>query len=111
MMQQMRGYAKSWIASLVVIPLALSFGIWGISDFLHVGAPDTSLAAVGDLKIPPEQFQREYRNVQRQFSEKEHREITSEEAHARGLDKEVLQNEIDNSALEQAAAKYGLMTS
>jgi peptidyl-prolyl cis-trans isomerase D len=111
MMQQMRGYAKSWIAYLFVIPLALSFGIWGISDFLHVGAPDTSLAAVGDLKIPPEQFQREYRNVQRQLSEKEHREITSDEAHARGLDKEVLQNEIDNSALEQAAAKYGLMTS
>jgi peptidyl-prolyl cis-trans isomerase D len=109
MMQEMRGYAKSWIAYLFVIPLAVSFGIWGIGDFLRTSAPDTSVATVGDTKIEPGKYQRDFRNLQRRASNQEHRQVTNEELHAKGLDRQLVQEEIGSAALDQAAAQYGIM--
>jgi len=111
MMQQMRGFAKSWISSVFLLVLAGSFGVWGIGDMIRGRAADTSLASVGDVKILPEQFQREYRNVQRRQSEQAGHEITPEEAHASGLDRRLLQDEISTSALDQAVSHYDLVAS
>ncbi len=86
MMQQMRGFAKSWVSSVFLLVLALSFGVWGIGDMIRGGSTDTSIAKIGDVKIPPEQFQREYRNAQRRMSREEGHQVTNEEAHAKGLD-------------------------
>src|SRR5438874_7714515 len=67
MLQKMRKYTKSWISSLFLGLLALSFGVWGIADIFR-GNSDTSVASVGSEKIPVELFQRDYRNVTRAAS-------------------------------------------
>ncbi|HEY5048673.1 MAG TPA: SurA N-terminal domain-containing protein [Rhizomicrobium sp.] len=111
MMQQMRGFAKSWISSLFLLALALSFGVWGIGDMLRSHATDTSVATVGDVKIPAEHFAREFRTMQRRMSTREGHDITGEEARARGLDRKLLNDEIGSSALDQAVSHYGLVAS
>lgn len=109
MLQQMRGFARSWISALFLLGLAATFGLWGIGDIFRGGTQDTSLATVGDAKIQPQDFQRDYRNILRRLGQQEHHDISPEEAHARGIDRKVLDNEIGDKALDQGAEKYGLM--
>jgi peptidyl-prolyl cis-trans isomerase D len=111
MMQQMRGFAKSWVSSVFLLILALSFGVWGIGDMIRGRSVDTSVATVGDVKITPEQFQREFRNVQRRLSSRQGHVITVEEARAQGVDRQVLDDEIGSAALDQAVSHYDLLAS
>lgn len=111
MLQQMRTFARSWVVSIFLLGLALSFGLWGIGDIFRGGAADTSLATVGDFKITPEAFQQEYRNALKRMSRQAGHDITPEEAHAHGIDKKILENQISDAALAQAADKYGVIAS
>ncbi len=61
MLQQMRKFASSWVASIFLGVLALSFGVWGIADIFK-GTTDTSVATVGNVKIGQDEFQHEYQN-------------------------------------------------
>ena len=63
----MRKYTKSWVASLFLGVLALSFGVWGIADIFRGGGDDT-VATVGGVKIPVTFYQQNYRNLTRQAS-------------------------------------------
>src|ERR1700721_720229 len=46
MLQQMPRLSKSWISSIFLGLLALSFGVWGIADIFR-GTTDTSVDTVG----------------------------------------------------------------
>lgn len=107
MLQQMRRLSKSWISSIFLGALALSFGVWGIADIFR-GNTDTSVATVGGEKIPFEQFQRDYKNFLRGASQQAGHEVTLDEARAHGLDKQALRGMLNRSALDQVVAKYGL---
>jgi peptidyl-prolyl cis-trans isomerase D len=112
MLQKMRVYAKSWIAYIFVIPLIAAFSAWGIGDMLRGSAPDTSLATVGDEKIDPEQYLRQYRIMERNIGMQQVGHVLSgDEAHALGLDHRLLEQEISDEALDQAASHYGLIVS
>ncbi len=103
MLQQMRKYTKSWISSLFLGLLALSFGVWGIADIFR-GNSDTSIATVGGEKIPVELFQRDYRNVTRAAAQKG----PLKPAQARAYGQQVLDGLIDQTALDITAGRYGL---
>lgn len=107
MLQRMRSFSKSWISSIFLAGLALSFGVWGIADIFH-GNTDTSVASVGGVKIPADLFQRDYRNFLKGAGNQLGHDVTPEEAHARGLDKEALQSELSRTALDLVVAKQGL---
>src|ERR1700733_3488799 len=85
MLQGMRRVAKSRVSSVFLGLLALSFGVWGIADIFR-GNSDTSVATVGSDKIDADTFQRDYRNFLKNASSQFGHEVTSEEAHAKGLD-------------------------
>ena len=107
MLQQMRSLSKSWISSIFLGGLALSFGVWGIADIFR-GNVDTSIATVGGEKLPAETFQRDYRNFLRNAGAQAGHVVTSEEAHAKGLDKQALKTEINRSAIDQVVSSYGI---
>ncbi|HEX3431887.1 MAG TPA: SurA N-terminal domain-containing protein [Rhizomicrobium sp.] len=107
MLQQMRKLSKSWISSIFLGGLALSFGVWGIADIFR-GNTDTSVATVGSQKISFEDFQRDYRNFLRGASQQVGHEVSMDEARAHGLDKQALQAILNRSAIDQVVAKYGL---
>jgi peptidyl-prolyl cis-trans isomerase D len=99
----MRKYTKSWISSLFLGLLALSFGVWGIADIFR-SSSDTSVATVGGGKIPVEVFQRDYRNVTRTVTQKG----ALKPAQTRAYGQQVLDGLIDQTALDNYASQYGL---
>ncbi|HEY3778013.1 MAG TPA: SurA N-terminal domain-containing protein [Rhizomicrobium sp.] len=107
MLQQMRRLSKSWVSSIFLGVLALSFGVWGIADIFR-GNTDTSVASVGGEKISADLFQRDYRNFLRGAGNQLGHDVTPEEAHAKGLDKQALQSELSRSAIDQVVAQLGL---
>jgi len=107
MLQQMRKLSKSWVSSIFLGGLALSFGVWGIADIFR-GNTDTSVATVGGEKIPFEMFQRDYRNFLRGEGSQLGHDITTEEAHAKGLDRQALQITLSRTAIDELVGQYGL---
>ena len=62
MLSSMRKSASSWIVRFLLFLLVLSFGVWGICDFL-TGHVVTSVATVGGEKITAAAFQNAYRRI------------------------------------------------
>jgi len=107
MLQRMRRLSKSWVSSIFLGVLALSFGVWGIADIFR-GNTDTSVATIGAERISIDDFQRDYRNFLRGASQQIGHEVTTDEARTRGLDKQALQTVLNRNAIDQIVRKYGL---
>ncbi|MGC8534796.1 MAG: SurA N-terminal domain-containing protein [Rhizomicrobium sp.] len=107
MLQKMRGFAQSWVASIFLGLLALSFGVWGIADIFR-GDVDTSVATVGGIKIEQADFQREYSTELKNESTRAGTPLTPSEARAMGLPQDVLQRMISRTAIDLVVQKLGL---
>lgn len=110
MLQQMRKFAKSKVAAVLMGLLALSFGVWGIAD-IFTGSADTTVATVGRTKISRVTFQNEYQNQQRVTSARMGVQLTPEQAQAMGLGQTTLQQLIERTALSNEAQRLGLTAS
>lgn len=64
MLQEMRKYTRSWISSLFLGALAVSFGLWGIGDIFR-GGVDTSAFSIGSTDVPIQAFDRDFHNQMR----------------------------------------------
>jgi peptidyl-prolyl cis-trans isomerase D len=69
MIQWMHGLSKSWMATLLMGALTLSFVVWGIAD-VFTGTSTSAVASVGGTDIGPAEFQRAYRNFLRNESQR-----------------------------------------
>ncbi|MDE3114120.1 MAG: SurA N-terminal domain-containing protein [Pseudomonadota bacterium] len=110
MLQSMRKFANSWVASIFMGLLALSFGVWGIADIFQ-GSADTTVATVGRVKISRTTFQSEYQNDQRVQSARMGVQLTPEQAQAMGLGQASLQRLISRTALGNETDRLGLTAS
>jgi peptidyl-prolyl cis-trans isomerase D len=87
--------------------LIVSFGIWGIADIFR-GFGQSTLAKVGHTEISAEQFRQIYTDKLQQLGRQFGRPLTSEQARAFGLDRQVLQQTIAEAALDEEARRMGL---
>ena len=110
MIQWMHALSKSWVATLMMGGLTLSFVVWGIAD-VFTGASTSSVASVGSTEISATDFQRGYRNIQRSQSQQMGQEITPEMAQRMGLPQMALQQMIASTAASNEAARLGLTIS
>src|SRR5215469_4636143 len=101
MLQEMRKYAKSWVSSLFLGALALSFAIWGIADIFR-GNTDTTVFAVGSTQVPVEMYQRDYHNALRSLG------TAVQPDQARVLGQQVLDRMMLTTALDNLAERLGL---
>src|SRR3546814_7377099 len=71
MLQQMRSGAASWIAKGLMVLLVLSFGAWGVADYIRNFNTGGDVAKVGDQSITQAEFseswRREVASMQRRF--------------------------------------------
>ncbi len=61
----MGGFRKiliSWGGKILLLLLILSFGLWGITDYISPGATLQSVASVGGIEITRRDLQREVEN-------------------------------------------------
>jgi len=111
MLQSLRASAQGWfgraIMAVVMGFIILSFVIWGIGDiFRGFGAND--LARVGKIEIGAETFRNAYQTELQRQQRLERRNITSEEAHENGMDRQVLSRLVADAALDDQAMTLGL---
>lgn len=109
MIQWMSRLSKSWMASLLMGGLALSFIVWGIAD-VFTGASATAVATVGGIEISPNIYQRTYRNFLRNEGQQMGAPITPDMAQKMGLPMVALQQLVSRTALDNVADSLGLTT-
>jgi peptidyl-prolyl cis-trans isomerase D len=114
MLQSMRASAQGWIGRVVMAILMgliiLSFAIWGIGDIFR-GFGANNLAQVGGVEIGADTFRNAYQAELQTLQRAEHRNITNEEAHQYGLDRQVLSQLVNEAALDDQARGLGLAIS
>ena len=110
MLDALRRGSTGWIAKVLFAMLVLSFTIWGVADVFK-GWGRGAIAKVGNHEIRLEEYQRAFQNEINQISQQAGRRITTEQAHAAGLDNRVLAQLIGWSAVEAHANELGLALS
>jgi peptidyl-prolyl cis-trans isomerase D len=96
--------------AVVMGVLIVSFAVWGIADIFK-GFGQSSLAKIGKTEISTEQFRQIYTERLQQLGRSFGRPLTSEQARAFGLDRQVLQQTIADAALDEEARRMGLAQS
>jgi peptidyl-prolyl cis-trans isomerase D len=114
MLQSLRASAQGRfgraIMAVLMALIILSFAIWGIGDiFRGFGAND--LARVGKMEIGADTFRNAYQTELQRQQRLERRNITSEEAHQNGMDRQVLSRLVADAALDDQARTLGLAIS
>jgi peptidyl-prolyl cis-trans isomerase D len=87
--------------------LIISFGVWGIADIFR-GFGQSTLAKVGRAEISAEQFRQIYTDRLQQIGRQFGRPLTSDQARALGFDRQVLQQTLAETTLDEDARKLGL---
>ncbi|HEX4176840.1 MAG TPA: SurA N-terminal domain-containing protein, partial [Rhizomicrobium sp.] len=109
MIQWMHALSKSWMATLLMGGLTLSFVVWGIAD-VFTGVSSADVASVGSTAINQQEYQRLYKNFVRNQGQQMGMEITPDMAQKMGLPQVALQQLISRTALDNEANKLGLTT-
>jgi peptidyl-prolyl cis-trans isomerase D len=87
--------------------LIISFGVWGIADMFK-GFGQSSLAKIGGTEISVEQFRQLYTDRLQQIGRQFGRPLTSEQARAFGIDRQLLQQTVAEASLDEGARRMGL---
>jgi peptidyl-prolyl cis-trans isomerase D len=107
----MRKASSNWlgktIMAVVMGVLIISFGIWGIADIFR-GFGQSTLATVGRTEISINEFRQLYTEKLQQISRQFGRPLTTDQARAFGLDRQLLQQTIAEAALDEEARRLGL---
>jgi len=109
MIQWMHALSRSWVATLLMGGLAVSFVVWGIAD-VFTGRSSNAVATVGSTEIDQSDFLRGYKGILRIESRQRGVEITPEMAQRMGLGQLALQQMVSQTALDNLAADLGIVT-
>jgi peptidyl-prolyl cis-trans isomerase D len=111
MLRGMRKASSNWVGktimAVVMGVLIISFGIWGIADIFR-GFGQSTVAKVGHTEISLNEFRQIYTDRLQQIGRQIGRPLTSDQARAFGLDRQVLQQTIAEAALDEEARRLGL---
>lgn len=114
MLRGIRNATSNWfgkaIMSVVMGVLIISFGVWGIGDIFR-GFGQSTLAKIGKTEISIEQFRQLYTDRLQQISRQIGRPLAPDQARAFGIDRQVLQQVIAETTLDESARNLGLRQS
>jgi len=109
MLSQMRTFARSWLAYLLLFVLAVAFAIWGVNDVFS-GVGSQNVAQVGGRSVSPVQLTRELQLTLR-AQRQQGNNISQEEAIAAGLHTRLLDGMITRLALYAYGERLGVSAS
>lgn len=104
------GLLGKTIMTIVMGILILSFAVWGVAD-VFTGSGQSTVAKVGSSEISIEQFRQLYNDRLQQIGRQIGRPLSSQQARAFGLDREVLRRWMSDAVLDEAARRMGLAQS
>lgn len=100
-----RGKASEAAVWVMTALLIVGLGGFGVTNF---SGGVTSIGQVGDTEITTEDYARAFQSQVSAFSQQIGQPISSQEALAFGIDKQVLQGVVTRAALDNEAARIGL---
>ena len=107
MLDSLRNASRTMAAKLLLLLLVVSFGVWGVSASL-VTSNSHAVMTVGDQTVSPQEFrlayQRQISDLSRQFGTR----LTTEQAKAFGIDRQVFSQLAAGAALDELASKMNL---
>lgn len=110
MLNAIRTAASNWLGRVVLTVimgvLILSFAIWGIGDIFR-GGVNRTVASVGAVNISTDEIRASFSTELQRLQSQLRRVVTTEDARAFGLDKELLNRAIDEAALDQTTRSLG----
>ena len=112
MMQAIRGKAGSIIVKMLFVLLIISFGFWGITDYVQDRpAPDTVVATVGDQSIRADALQQVLQPALERLRAQFGASLEPQQVKQLGILDTLLNQLIDQSLLDQQTARLGLEVS
>ena len=109
MITALRRGATGWIAKILFILLIISFGAWGIVDYLQPD-PDPVVIRVGDTEVRQSWVQSQFNVALQRLRERLGTTVTQELALDMGVDEQVVDSVIDQQVLTREAEALGLAT-
>ncbi len=107
MLDSLRNASRTMAAKLLLLLLVVSFGVWGVSASL-VTSNSNAVMTVGDQTVSPQEFrlayQRQVSDLSRQFGAR----LTTEQAKAFGIDRQVFSQLAAGASLDELASKMNL---
>ena len=110
MLNALRKGAGTWAAKLLFLLLVLSFGAWGIGDFLRPNV-NTTVATVGNIEISQTEYAREFRREMERLRSRFGGMLTQELALQLGLGSQVLSSLVERKLLSLEAHELGIRVS
>lgn len=111
MLRGLRKASSNWLGKVVMAAvvgfLVISFAVWGIGDIFR-GFGVSTVATIGSSEITVEQFRQFYNDRLQQYGRQLGRPITSDQARAAGLDRQILSTLVAEAVLDERARQLGL---
>src|SRR2546423_2140378 len=111
MLRGMRKASSNWLGKIIMAvvmgAVVISFGVWGLAAIFR-GFGQSTLAKIGRTEISTDQFRQLYTEKLQQIGRQFGRPLTTDQARAFGLDRQVLQQTIAEAALDEEARRLGL---
>ena len=102
-----QGVVGKAIMTVVMGLIIVSFVIWGVGDMLR-GFTTSTVASVGGIKISAQEYRVAYDRAIQQYQRRFRRPLTNEEARQIGLDRSILQQLLNEAAVDDETRKLGL---
>ena len=110
MLTSFRKSAGSWFTKIFLFILVVSFGIWGVADFVN-SAKEAPLAKVAGKTISAQEYNANYRRELFRLQQQYGPDYTSAKAREMGLDREVLRQMLVAIMYDREAAQLSLTAS
>ncbi len=111
MLQAIRSRAATWVVKVLFVLLIISFGAWGIADYINRGGRATHVATVGDQTIEPQRVNQALTEEIQRLRQMLGPTFDREQARQFGIVDSVLDGLITRSLVEQEAKRLGLQVS
>jgi len=109
MLDSFRKASKSWLAKALLSLLIVSFGAWGIGDFLTSGGEAPPAIVVGDVHVGTEYLRTEFNRDVSALRQRMGGSLTTEQAIQLGLLDRTIGRVITDITLSQTAADWGIV--
>jgi len=109
MITAMRRGATGWVAKILFVLLILSFGAWGIVDYLQPD-PDPVVIRVGDTEVRQSWVRTQFGTAVERLRQRLGSTVTQDLALEMGLDTQVIDGIVDQQVMSREAQSLGLAT-
>lgn len=110
MLQKIRAGSRTWVGVAMAVFLMVMFGFIGLNEFTGQGGqPTSTVITVGDGEVTGRQYERYYRSVVAQESQRQRRPISYAEAKREGIVRRVNQTLVTQEIYAQALRDLGIM--